>query len=219
MTRLVVALVAAALLVGAGLFMFRPATVESAPSWPCTEKIVGRFTTALVYSPPGYRAVEGSWDVYYFTCTMTGGGPAWLRDGYPIRSLKTQDEPSGYVYTHEFDDEGPVIIPTGFKNLKNPLSKDDRATFSEEGTVEVRQIIARYSSAADICSAVDEMADNVTPANMYYVDGEWYYIWAPHLTDLPLDARMSNIWRSVPECQAGPPPDEVEDEDEDDDEE
>ena len=205
MRSAILALSSAALLTVA-LLAAQPAAGQSAgPSLPCNESTLGTFTKGTVYSPPGLHSKEGSWDVYEYICNVpsSGGAPRWIRYTYPVRSLKTQIKPSGFRATGEFDSEGPVYIITGNDDLTNPLKAGDRASWHEEGTLELREIMSGLSSAKDICTAVDDYADNVTPANMYYVDGAWHYIWAPHLTDLPLDARMSNIWRNVPECRIG----------------
>lgn len=203
MNRLLLVLFAAALLIGAGLFTLPSAAAQSVgPTLPCNEDTIGSFTQGLAWSPPGLHSKEGSWDVYEYICSVpvSGGAPRWSRYFYPLRSLKTQDEPSGFVGTHEYDEDGrAIVVATGTKEITDPNDRFE-AYWSPEATQRLRRIVAQYTSAADICIAVDETADNITPDNAYYINGEWYHIASPPDSRFPVDAKMSAIWRNVPEC-------------------
>ena len=197
MNRSILALFAVALLSAAGLLALQP--VAAQPSWPCTEETLGTYTKALAYSPPGLHTAKGSWDVYEFHCG--GSPPRWIQATYPVASFNTQDKPASFLPTHEYDEDGSSIyVAIGTPDLGNPLSGNTRAVWSEAGTEKVRQIIEDYSSASEICQAIYDIADNVSPANVYYLNGRWHLIMYGYLSDLPLDARMANIWRNVPEC-------------------
>ena len=202
MRSAILALSSAALLTVA-ILAAQPAAAQSVgPTLPCNEDTIGSFTQGLAWSPPGLHAKEGSWDVYEYICSVpvSGGAPRWSRYTYPLRSLKTQDQPSGFVGTHEYDEDGrAIIVATGTKEITDPNDRFE-AYWSPEGTERLRRIVAQYTSAADICIAVDETADNVTPDNAYYINGEWYHVASPSKSRFPRDAKMSAIWRNVPEC-------------------